>query len=103
MSDPLTAALRELVREEVTRQLSEHGLQTMNGSHAESSPWLSVAEAAVYVRISERKLQRLIAAGSVRSTTVGRRRLLHRDELDALVSGGGGGAVRTVPPRRRGV
>ena len=66
------------------------------------SPWLSLGEAAEYLRVSERKLQRLVAKGRVRSTTVGRRRLFHRDELDAYArDGDGGGVARTAPPRRR--
>jgi excisionase family DNA binding protein len=58
------------------------------------SPWLSLAEGASYLGISERTLEREITRGRLRSTTVGRRRLLHRDDLDALARGGDGEGKR---------
>jgi excisionase family DNA binding protein len=67
---------------------------------SDGSPWLSEAEAADHLRVSKRTVQRLVARGRVRSTTIGRRRLLHRDDLDALAAAGEGTAP-TVPPRRR--
>jgi excisionase family DNA binding protein len=57
----------------------------------DASPWLSVPEAAGYLRASERTVQRLVARGRIRSTSVGRRRLLHRDELDAYMQSTEGG------------
>lgn len=63
-----------------------------------SSPWMTISEAAEYLRISERTLDRRIAGRRIRSTTIGRRRLLHRDDLDAAA---GEEAAPTAPPRRR--
>jgi excisionase family DNA binding protein len=66
-----------------------------------SSPWLSVEAAASYLGVSERTLERRIAGDRVRSTTIGRRRLLHRDDLDqARKSDGEGGrsANHATPP-----
>jgi excisionase family DNA binding protein len=63
------------------------------------SPWYAEAEAARYLRISERTLQRLSAKERVRSTAVGRRRLYHRDELNRLAAGEE--TAPTAPPRRR--
>ena len=95
LSPEVVAALLELVDERVAASAPV--------ADQDGSPWLSVREAADYLRVSERKLQRLIAKGRVRSTTVGRRRLLHRDDLDALATAATGEEVApTTPPRRRG-
>ena len=63
------------------------------------SPWLSLAEAADYLRMSERTIQRLVGRGRVRSATIGRRRLVHRDDLDKAAAGEE--TAPTAPPRRR--
>lgn len=83
MSD-LETQVRQLVREIVREELEQ--LAEVVG-HENGSPWLSVAEAAIHLRVSERTVQRLIARSRVRSTTVGRRRLLHRDDLDRAAAG----------------
>jgi excisionase family DNA binding protein len=62
------------------------------------SPWLSLEEAAEYLRVSERTLERAIARGRLDSTTIGRRRLVRREDLDEL--GNGGGEAPATPPRR---
>jgi excisionase family DNA binding protein len=66
-----------------------------------ASPWLSEDEAADYLGISKRTLQRRVARGLIRSTTIGRRRLLHRDDLDRAAAAREDVAP-TTPPRRRG-
>ena len=72
---------RRLTDERVAAALAEqHAARS-------GSPWLSIAEAAGYLRVSERKLARLIESGRVRSSTIGRRRLLHRDDLDRAATG----------------
>jgi excisionase family DNA binding protein len=53
------------------------------------SPWFALDEAAEYLRVSDRTLERLIRRGRLPSTTVGRRRLVHRDALDALARAAG--------------
>jgi excisionase family DNA binding protein len=53
------------------------------------SPWLSLDEAAEYVRLSRRTLEREIAKGCLRASAIGSRRLLHRDELDAYLRAAG--------------
>ena len=74
-------AIERLVDQRVKAALAELG--PLNGS-----PWLSVADAAVYLSVSERTVGRLLERGRVRSTYVGRRRLLHRDDLDKHLRGG---------------
>jgi excisionase family DNA binding protein len=68
----------------------------------DGSPWFSLDEAAAYLRVSERTLERLIARGKLPSTTLGRRRLVHRDHLDELGRATTGEETApTAPPRRR--
>jgi excisionase family DNA binding protein len=67
---------------------------------AGDSPWLSTGEAAEHLRVSERTLQRMETRGRIRSTTIGRRRLYHRDDLDGLAATGEDVAP-TTPSRRR--
>jgi excisionase family DNA binding protein len=73
-------------------------LRETNGNG--ESPWLSVREGAQRLGVSERTLARRIRGGKVRSTPLGRRRLLHRDDLDALAAAGEDVAP-TTPPRHR--
>jgi excisionase family DNA binding protein len=75
-------ALDELVSERVEAKLEAR----TNGA---GTPWLSIAAAAKYLGLSERTLERELARGRLRSSTVGRRRLLHRDELDNYVRAAG--------------
>jgi excisionase family DNA binding protein len=69
---------------------------------AADSPWLSVTAAADYLSVSERTIERAIERGRLRSSTLGRRRLLHRDDLDTLArsngDGGGSNASHSTPP-----
>jgi excisionase family DNA binding protein len=96
----LVDAIEQLVIETVRAELAAG--PTAGGA---ASPWLSIGEAAEYLRVSERKLHRLIAGDRVRSTTLGRRRLLHRDDVDALLDSGDGGgrSANHVTPSPRGV
>lgn len=93
LSADLVELIEATVDERVEQPLAE-GQQENGGS-----PWLSVVEAAGYLRVSERQVQRLVARGRVRSSTVGRRRLLHRDDLDKAATGEG--VAPTTPPRHR--
>ena len=96
LSPDLVEAIEELVEERVRERLDSAGA---GGS---SSPWLSLNEAADYLRVSPRTLERRIARGKVRSTSIGRRRLLHRDDLDALAEAATReDATPATPPRRR--
>jgi excisionase family DNA binding protein len=102
VTDPLTL-LAELQSE--VASLRERVAVLENGRESNGDqPWLTLTEAADRARVSERTIERLVTSKRIRSTTLGRRRLLHRDDLDELLRGGdGGGVARTAPPRRRGV
>lgn len=95
LSPDLVAGIENLITERVREELEAAGEQC-------SSPWHSLEEAADYLRVSPRTVERQLARGRLRSQTIGRRRLLHRDDLDALARA----ATREVvtpatPPRRR--
>jgi excisionase family DNA binding protein len=89
----LARLLVPLVRAELAAETSGNG-----------SPWLSVAEAGDYLGVSGRTIERELERRRLRSSTVGRRRLLHRDDLDAFARNGdgrGGSDQATNPNRRR--
>jgi excisionase family DNA binding protein len=93
LTDEQVAELARQVAPLVLAQIAERG---------GPSPWLSIVDAASYLSVSERTLEREIRCGRLRSSPLGRRRLLHRDDLDALARGGDeGGIAPTTPPRRR--
>lgn len=94
----LVDAIEALVAERVRDELDAAG----GGNAGSSSPWLALDEAAAYLRVSERTLERAIAKKRLRSSAIGRRRLLHRDDLDALARAATREDVApTTPPRRR--
>jgi len=94
----LVEAIECLVDERVQVALEAREQTAMNGS-----PWLSQAEAAKYLRISERTLQRQGRRNRLRPSTALGRPLFHRDDLDQLAKGATGEDVAptTPPPRRR--
>lgn len=49
-------------------------------------PMLTVNEAAAYMRVSRRTVERLIARGELRPLHVGDRYRFHREAIDAYVS-----------------
>lgn len=103
VSDPLPQSLALTLSpdalEAIAQRVAEIVLEQLGETKGFSSPWLSLAEAAHYLRVSERQLQRLLARGKVRSTTIGRRRLLHRDDLDEMATGED--VAPTTPSRRQ--
>ena len=76
-------ALTQLVDERV--ELALVGRAVDGGS-----PWLTLAEAAERLRVSERTITRMVGAGRIRTTTLGRRRLVRRDDLDAFLRAAAG-------------
>ena len=68
LSEALSAELERLVDERVEAALAarpEH----------DGSPWLTLAEAADRLRVSERTIARKVRAGRIRTSCVGRRKL----------------------------
>jgi len=61
----------------------------------QNSRWMAVSESAVYCRISESKMRKLIAAGEVPINRIGGKILLNRRELDYLILTG------TAKPSKR--
>jgi excisionase family DNA binding protein len=73
---------------EIARQVAPLVLAG-SADRGEPSPWLSLADAAAYLSVSERTIERAVARGNLRSSTLGRRRLLHRNELDRFARAAG--------------
>lgn len=91
----LVEAIERLVDERVEQRLRE-----WNGDAV--AQWLTIEEAAAHARVSQRTLQRQLAKGRVRSATVGRRRLVNRDDIDRLLEAAAGEDVApTTSPRHR--
>ena len=51
--------------------------------------WLSAAEAAHYARIGKTRLYELLKSGALRPRKLGKRTLISRAELDALIDSNG--------------
>lgn len=52
-------------------------------------PWMTVPEAAAYLRCPEGRIRKLLMANAIPAHRDGRRVLFHRDELDGYVRSGG--------------
>jgi excisionase family DNA binding protein len=76
----LLAAIEDLVDARVRVALALH---EGNGT----SPWLTLEQAAERLSVSPRTISRMAASGRLRTSTVGRRVLVHRDSLDQAVRG----------------
>jgi excisionase family DNA binding protein len=95
LAPELVDAIEQLVSDRVEAALDQVTSGDLN-------PWLSLEEAAEYLRVSPRTLERRIEKGRLRSSSIGRRRLLHRDDLDQLAQAATREDVApTTPPRRR--
>lgn len=68
---------------DLARELAPLVAAELQGEGGTASPWLSLADAADYLCVSPRTLERELKRG-LRSSEIGRRRLFHRDDLDAL-------------------
>ena len=94
LAPDLVDAIEQLVAERLAAAEILYGVK--------DSPWLSLDEAADYLRVSPRTLERNLSRRRVRSSTIGRRRLLHRDDLDELARATTREDVTpATPPRRR--
>ncbi len=90
----LVAAIEQLVDERVQAALDERMQIAVNGT-----PWLSLSEAASYMRVSERTIQRQVRRKRIRPYTGLGRPLFHRDELVKAATGED--VAPTTSPRRR--
>jgi excisionase family DNA binding protein len=59
--------------------------------------WFSIEEAADHLGVSRRSVERAIAGKRLASTTIDRRRLVHRDELDRFAKSGGRARSKRQP------
>lgn len=74
-----TDALRNIIREEVARQVAALG----------ASPWLNATEAADYMSCTVQRVRKLTSRRVLAVHHEGRRVLYRRDELDRFISNGG--------------
>jgi excisionase family DNA binding protein len=96
---PLTPEQLRLLAEQ-TADLLRPELLAQSGEGA--SPWLSTPEAAKYLGVSKRTIERAVERGRLRAHSLGSRRLHHRQDLDAFVrEATGEETAPTAPPRRR--
>jgi excisionase family DNA binding protein len=84
----LTFTLTDEQLSELARQVAPIVLDGI-ADRGGPSPWLSLADAAAYLSVSERTLERAVARGGLRSSTLGRRRIFHRDDLDGFARAAG--------------
>lgn len=73
----VVAAIEALVADRIAEALADLTAGT-------APDWLTITEAAEYVRVSERTIERRISEGRLDSTEIGRRRLIRRADLDAI-------------------
>lgn len=93
------AALEEFVRAVVREELSQ--AETVSAPPAQA--WFTVEEAAAYLRVSKRTLERLVASGEVRSSTTERRRIIRCAWLDEFAAAREEAEPTTSPRRRKGL
>lgn len=86
----LVEALEELIDEHVSAL-----------HNVEAPGWLSIEQAANYCSVSKRTISRWLKDKRLRPSSAFSRPLIAKADIDALLSGDGGGTVRTDPPRRR--
>lgn len=66
----------------MTPQVKQHNQAQLRAAPPAN---MAVAEAAIYMGISERKLRELIAIRDIRSVRIGRRVILRRIDIDAFI------------------
>lgn len=60
-----------------------------------NSPWMTLAQAAERLHVSERTIGRMVARGRIKTSPIGRRVLVNVADLDEAVAGG-----KRQPPHR---
>lgn len=84
MSD-LRARLGPELADAIEAVIDERIVAALAGlANGTAPPWLTIGEAAEYLRCSSRTIERQLADGRLASTEIGRRRLIWRADLDAL-------------------
>jgi excisionase family DNA binding protein len=91
----------ELV-EHIARHAAELVLARIEVAGACSSPFLSVAEAADYLRAGRQRVYDLLSARRLTRYKDGSRVLVSRAELDDYLAGGGSSRVAPALPRASG-
>ena len=95
LSLSVPAELVDAIAERVVDLLAER----LPGTAPRTSPWMTVAEAAEYLRWPRERLYKLTAAGAIPHRKHDGRVLLHRDELDEWLDGYREGPAPLRPAR----
>ena len=66
------------------------------------SPFLLLSECAAHARVPVSTIRHWIAVGKLRSVRPGRRRMVRREDLDALLDGGSPMSRAPASPGREG-
>ncbi len=66
------------------------------------SPFLLLSECAAHARVPVSTIRHWIAVGKLRSVRPGRRRMVRREDLDALLNGGSSTSGASASPGREG-
>ena len=89
---------------EVIEQIAQRAAAILLAQHTEvaASPYLTIDEAARYLRCTRQRLYDLCSSGRLTRHKDGRRVLISRTELDAhLAAGGRSPIARLLPPARQ--
>lgn len=89
MTDPIVAAFLDSLDDDALNRFAER-LRPMLATESHTQPqWLTVIEAAEYLRCPKSRLYALVSARRIPFCKDGSRTLFNRDELDAWVRAGG--------------
>jgi excisionase family DNA binding protein len=92
MGEPLfnTEALVELVRQAVREELrAERELRAPETAASPASEWLTIAEAALHMKVHQNTIRKWIKARLLPARPIGRGWRIARADLDACVASGG--------------
>jgi len=83
---PLTLTLPQQLVDTIAAQAAALVLEQLSARHAPESPYLTIAEAATYLRCKRQRIDDLLSARRLRRYKDGRRTLLLRADLDAYLA-----------------
>jgi excisionase family DNA binding protein len=99
-AEPLTLAIPDVLAERIAERAAEIALERLRGEAGVRSPYLTVPEAAEYLRAKPQRVYDLLSSRRLTRYRDGRRVLVSRAELDAYLAENGSRPVApTWPPR----
>jgi excisionase family DNA binding protein len=86
-ADRLTIAVPPELAERIAERAAELVLERLNGDSAPDSPYLSIPEAAAFLRAKRHRVDDLLSRGVLTRHKDGARTLVERAELEAYLRG----------------